>query len=273
MKKLYTISLFFVFVISISAQTYEDMVSRAMDYIDLKDYAAAEQAMKAALRKEPANPNNIMLMVNLGTIQRNLGEFEEALVSYNVVIERYPENQALKHSRAALYCDMQRFDDAMKDYNAILLTNPEDTEALYRRGLLHLNNKGLLAAEDDFDKILKKEPENLCGKTGIGMLMKRRGEFKEAEELYSDLIYKYKSNADLYYNRAECYLQMNKPARANEDITKALELGYNDPLIYILRGQLRLVQYDKRLAKEDFLKAQEMGAGEETVSYFLQLCK
>jgi tetratricopeptide (TPR) repeat protein len=249
------------------------MVSRAMDYIDLKDYAAAEQAMKAALRKEPANPNNVMLMVNLGTIQRNLGEFDDALISYNVAIERYPENPVLKHNRAVLYCDMRRFDDAMKDYNAILLANPEDTEALYQRGLLYLNNKSFLAAENDFDEILKKEPENLRGKTGIAMLMKRRGEFKEAEGLYSDLIYKYKSNADLYYNRAECYLQMNRLARANEDIAKALELGCNDPLIYILRGQLRLVQYDKRLAKEDFLKAQEMGVGEDIVSYFLQLCK
>lgn len=66
--------------LNLTAQTYEDMVSRAMDYVEQNDYAAAEQAMKAALRKEPTNPNNPMLMVNLGTIQRNLGELDEALI-------------------------------------------------------------------------------------------------------------------------------------------------------------------------------------------------
>ncbi len=272
MKKLYTLFLSLLLTVSISAQTYEDMVSRAMDYIDQKDYAAAEQAMKAALRKEPANPNNIMLMVNLGTIQRNLGQYEEALISYNVAIERYPDKAFLRQSRAALYCDMGRFDDAMKDYNTILLSDPEDIEALYRRGLLQLNSKNLFAAEEDFDKILKKAPENLRGKMGLALIMKRRGEFKEAEELYSDLIYKHRTNADLYFNRAECYLQLDKLSRTQDDIAKALELGYSDPLIYILRGQLRLAQYEKRLAKEDFLKAQEMGVNEDIVNDFLRLC-
>ncbi|NDV96300.1 hypothetical protein D0T84_15465 [Dysgonomonas sp. 521] len=273
MKKLYTFVLLFTLTFSIWAQTYEEMVTRAMDYVDLKDYAAAEQAMIAALRKEPANPNNIMLMVNLGTIQRNLGQFEDALVSYNVAIEKYPEKTFLRHSRAALYCDMGRFEDAMKDYNTIVLTDTEDIEALYRRGLLYLANKNLLAAEEDFDNILEKAPENMQGKMGLALLMKRRGEFKEAEDIYSDLIYKYRNNADLYFNRAECYLQLDKLARTNEDINKAIELGYNDPLIFLLRGQLRLAQYDKRLAKEDFLKAQEMGVDEATIADLLKLCK
>jgi tetratricopeptide (TPR) repeat protein len=138
---------------------------------------------------------------------------------------------------------------------------------------LHLYNKELLSAEDDFEKIISIVPESLQGKMGIALIMKRRGNWKEAEEYYTDLIYKNKSNAELYFNRAECYLQLNKLARTNEDISKALELGISDPLIYILRGQLRLAQYDKQMAKEDFLKAQENGVGESIVSDFLRLCK
>ena len=158
-------------------------------------------------------------------------------------------------------------------YNTVLLNDPKDIEALYRRGLLHLNNNNIFAAEEDFERTLKEAPDNLQAKLGQALIMKRRGEFKEAEELYSDLIYKHKNNADLYFNRAECYLQLNKLARMNEDINKALELGFSDPIIYLLRGQLRLAQYDKRLAKEDFLKAQEMGVSQTIVADFLKLCK
>lgn len=273
MKKIFVIAFLLLCTTILSAQTYEEMVTKSMDYLDKEDYFSAEQALKAALRKEPANPNNVMLMVNLGTIQRNLGKYDEALVSYNIAIDRFPEKIFLRHSRAALYCEMGEYGEAMKDYNAILLSAPNDLEALYRRGLLHLYNKELLKAEDDFEKINSLAPENLQGKMGIALIMKRRGNWKEAEEYYTDLIYKNKSNAELYFNRAECYLQLNKLARTNEDINKSLELGISDPLIYILRGQLRLAQYDKRMAKEDFMKAQEMGVSEAIVSDFLRLCK
>ena len=259
--------------LNLTAQTYEDMVSRAMDYVEQNDYAAAEQAMKAALRKEPTNPNNPMLMVNLGTIQRNLGELDEALISYNVAIEKYPDAPFIRHNRAALYCEMNKFDDALKDYNTILATDPKDLEALYRRGLIYISNRNLFAAEEDFEKIIELYPENLNGKMGIAAIKKRRSEWKEAEEMYADLIYKHKSNADLYYNRAECYWRLNKLASTENDIKKALELGYDGAPIYILRGQLRLAQYEKRLAREDFLKAKELGADESIVEDFLRLCK
>lgn len=221
--------------IAAQTQTYSEMVNRAMDYVELNDYAAAEQAMKAAMRKEPTNLNNPMLMVNLGTIQRNLGKLDEALISYNVAIERYPENSFIRHNRAALYCEMNKFDDAMRDYNTILATNKEDTEALYRRGLIYLSNKNLLAAEEDFESIIKIYPENLNGKMGIAAVKKRRGEWKDAEELYTDLIYKHKSNANLYFNRAECYLRLNKLASTQDDLKKAIELGYEGAPIYVLR--------------------------------------
>lgn len=273
MKKYLAILIFTFCITSLNAQTYEEYVNRAMDYTEQGEYAAAEQAFLAALRKEPGNAGNTMLMVNLGTVQRHLGKFDEALFSYNVAIDKYTDIAFLRHNRAALYCEMDRFDDAMKDYNAILLSNPDDIEALYRRALLQMNKKNIFAAEEDFEKIIAISPENILAKSGLAMLTKRKGEWKEAEEMYTDLIYKNKTNADFYFNRAECYLHLNKLARTQEDLAKAAELGYENSSLYILRGQLKLAQYDKFQAKEDFLKAKEMGADEKVIEDFLRLCK
>lgn len=275
MKKTFYFLFLSVITLSISAQnyTYEDMINRAMDYVEKKDYAAAEQAMKAALRKEPTNPNNLMLLVNLGTIQRNLGKLDEALISYNVAIERYPENTFIRHNRAALFCEMNRFDEALIDYNTILIATPDDVEALYRRGLIYLSNKNLFAAEEDFEKIVEISPENLNGKMGLASIMKRRGEWKEAEEVYTDLIYKHKTKGDLYFHRAECYLRLNKLASMQDDLKKAVDFGYNEAPFYVLRGQLRLAQYEKRLAKDDFLKARKLGTDSLAIENFLKLCK
>lgn len=273
MKRLYIAAFLMVLVFPIYAQTYEDMVVKAMDLIEQEDYLAAEQAMKAALRKEPANQNNPMLMVNLGTIQRNLGKLNEALLSYNVAIEKYPDNSFIRHNRASLYCEMDKFDDAIKDYNTILLSDPHDIEALYRRGLIYLSNKDLFSAEEDFEKILEINGDNLKGKMGLASIMKRRSEWKEAEEVYSYLIYKNSNYADLYFNRAECYIELNRLGKAQDDVKKALELGFEAPSIYVLRGKIRMAQYEKQLAKEDFLKAKELGVNGDYIDELISSCK
>lgn len=273
MIRFFVIIIFSVYVAAVSAQTYEEFAEDAATFIEQKDYLAAEQSLKAALNKEPANPNNTMLLVNLGTVQRYLGKYEEALVSYNLVINKYPDINHLLHSRAALYCEMNKMADALKDYTLILEKKPEDVEALYRRGLIYMTNRLPKAAEEDFKKMLEFEPNNLRGKVALVMLLKRQGEWQKAEESYTDLIYKNKTNAELYFGRAECYLQLKQFARMQEDLMKASEYGYNEYPLYLLWGQLRLEQYDKRMAKDDFLKALELGADKDVVDEFLLFCK
>lgn len=254
------------------AQTYEEMLSRAMDYVEKKDWPAAEQALKAVLKKEPANQGNTLLLVNLGTVQRNLGKLDEALVSYNVALAKFPNQSFLLHNRAALYCEMDKMDNALLDYGTILINNPNDIEALYRRGLILLSKKNLPAAEDDFKKIDKIDPDNVWGKSGLALILKRRERWADAEELYTYMIYKNKTNGELYFNRAECYLQLDKLAKTQEDITKAAEYGFDNASLYILRGQLRLAQFDRLSAKNDFLKAKEMGVNDSIVDVLIRTC-
>lgn len=252
---------------------YEGYVKDALNYTEKRDFAAAEQSYKAALRKEPANPSNVMLLMNLGTMQRYLGKFEEALISYNVVVQQYPTLSHILMSRALLYCDMERYEDALKDYNTVLLHKPDDKDALYERGLLHITLRNLDAAEGDFKHIISLEENNPKAQTGIAMVLKRRGEWKEAEQVYSDLIAINKRNGELYANRAECYLYLKKLKSMSDDLDKALEYNYTDVSVYVLRGQLKLAQFDKAAAKEEFSKAKVMGANEELIKEFLLLCK
>lgn len=252
---------------------YKDYVNDALDYTDKRDYAAAEQSYKAALRTEPANPGNVMLLMNLGTTQRYLKKYEEALVSYNLVVEKYPTLSYILKSRALLFCDMNRYEDALKDYSTVILHNSEDTEALYERGLIHLSMKNIDEADADFKKMLALDKNDYKGNLGVAMVLKRRGEWEEAEQIYSDLIYENKRKGELYANRAETYLYLKKLKNMKDDLDKAQEYGYNDLSVYILRGQYQLGQYNKEAAKNEFLKAKEMGADDELVNQFLLLCK
>lgn len=266
------ITLLFNFLNSF-AQTYEELVSKSADYLEAKEYAAAEETLKLAMRQEPGNPSNIFLLSNLGTIQRELGKYGEAIISYNSALSKYSNNTLVLLNRAALFCEIDSLEAAKKDYGIILSYKDDNVEALYRRGLIFLTEKNYLAAENDFANILSINPDNDLAQNGLILVMKSRKEWTQAEEKYTDLIFNNKNKADFYIGRAECYLELNKLARAKSDLQKAIELKSEDPVLYILRGRLNLKQFDKFSASQDFQKAQKLGADDVLVKEYLDLCK
>lgn len=255
------------------AQTYEELVNKSLDYLEAKEYEAAEITLMEAMRKEPANKGNALLLSNLGTIQRKLGKYDKALISYNSVLVNFPNTIFALQNRAALYCEIDSLEAAKRDYSIILSIDDDNIDALYSRGLIYMSEKNLLAAEEDFENILKIDSENIQAQSSLAFLLKSRGDWTEAEDKYTDLIYKYKKQPIFYVNRAECYLELRKLARAKADLQKAHELGYDDALLYILRGQLNLFQFDKLAAKADFLTAQKQGANPELIRDYLKMCK
>lgn len=268
------ISIFLLFTIdSVYAQTYQELISRSADYISKKDYLAAEQALKAALNKEPANAGNALLLSNLGVIQCELKKYDEALISYNLALTKYPNSIKLLHNRATLYCDMDSINEALNDYNVILLHDHNNIDALYKRALIYLEKKELDKAKFDFEQIKVIDSKNILPQMGLALIMKRRGEWDKAEQLYTDLLFENRTNSALFLNRAECYLEMKKLGRAQEDLHKAQTYGTSDPLFYILRGRLRLQQYDKLSAKADFMKARELGASSTIIDELEKHCK
>ena len=128
-------------MIGAKAQSYVDFVEKSYEYLDKEDLPAAAESLRAAMRLEPGNPNNYALLMNLGTIQRRLGEMDEALTSYNAALGQQPQNLLILENRATLYTEMGEIDKALTDYNTILSLNPDHQEALYCRGMRTLRQR------------------------------------------------------------------------------------------------------------------------------------
>ena len=124
----------FAFLENSSAQTYQELIEKSYDYLDKNDLLSAEESLKAALRKEPANPLNYALLTNLGTIQRRQGKKEEALLSYSAAVSGHTGNATILENRASLYNELGETEKALNDYNTLLIAEPEHQEALYSRG-------------------------------------------------------------------------------------------------------------------------------------------
>ncbi|MDR1335793.1 MAG: tetratricopeptide repeat protein [Tannerella sp.] len=253
------------------AQTYEEMIEKSYDFVDRNDLPAAEECLKAAMRLEPANRNNYALLTNLGTIQRRQGKSDDALVSYTAALNQQPKNEVILSNRAELYTEMNETEKALSDYQVLLSINPKNEDALFHRGLLYLGMQNLIPAEADFEKILDLNGETIQGRLGYALLEKVRKNYDNSETILNYLIGKRPEYWRLYEERAELYYLMNKNARAMADLNKVFA-EEPDPSaeLYVLRGRVKLAQYEKASAAIDFKKALSMGYDAETVETLLK---
>ena len=82
------------------AQDYYERVDSADIYISRQRWEDAERTLKDALRLEPGNILNSMLLSNLGYVQHSQGKLDEAIESYNIGLAMTPNSLILKKHRA-----------------------------------------------------------------------------------------------------------------------------------------------------------------------------
>ena len=275
LKKVLISSLFF-HILSWSvlfSQDYDGWINRSFDYIDKDSIAQAEECLKKAMRLEPANPRNGMLFVNLGTLQRQLGKYKEAEMSYTCAIAMLSDVPKIRVNRAELYAEMSRYQEAIDDYTILLKLEPQNEDWLYHRALCRLLVADTLGAQEDLQFIDSFNPQSAKSRLGMAVVYKAQGQYSMAEELYNALI---KANPDswsLLRDRAEVYYLSNRSGAALVDINEAIKKNPQDPMSYVLRAQIRLHKGDIEYAKRDLNTAIEKGISKEIVSPLMEKCQ
>jgi tetratricopeptide (TPR) repeat protein len=255
----------------VQAQGYEDMIMKSYQYTDSGDFRAAEECLKAAMRLEPANKFNFALLTNLGTIQRRQGKLDEALISYSAALSQRPDDALILTNRAELYTEMDENDKALADYNSLLSKQPLNENALYNRGMLYIKRGELILAQADFEKIIDNYKDTFLGRFGYAVLEKAQGNYDESEKILLYLIDKQPDNLRVLEERAELYFLTKRNGRAMADINRVFA-GVKEPSaeMYMLRGRIKLAQYEKASAALDFKKALELGYDRDTVERLLK---
>ena len=255
----------------LSAQTYEEMIKKSYEYADANDLPAAEESLKAAMRLEPANKFNFALLTNLGTIQRRQGKFDDALISYTAALSQRPKDELILINRAELYTEMNETEKAISDYNTLIVNYPTHEQGLYNRGLLYINTGEFILAQADFELIVDTYKDTFLGRFGYAILEKARGNYDESEIIFNYLVDKYPDNMRVFEERAELYFLTKRNTRAMADLGKVFKTTAEPSAeLYMLRGRVKLAQYEKESAAVDFKKAGELGYDKETVDRLIK---
>ena len=274
-------SIFFIVIVAIcaldysisSAQNYDELITRSFDYLDADSLPEAEEALREALRIEPGNPGNGMLLLNLGTIQRRQGKLKEAEESYTIGLAFLPNNLTLLNSRAQLFAEMEKYPEAINDYTEVIYREPENEDAYYERALCKLMNQDTLGARLDLEQIDRFNPNSAKSRLGMAYVYKAQQMWREASELYDALIERNPRNASLLRERAEVFYFSNRMGAALDDINKSIDFDPRDPYSYLLRAQIRYAKGDREFARRDLNQALELGLNKDEVRDLIEKLK
>ena len=256
-----------------SISTYDGWITASFDALDEDNNQRAEQCLKNAMRLEPANPQNGLLFVNLGTLQRRLGKLQDAEISYTCAISLLDENTVAYSTRASLYAEIEQYQKAIDDYSVVISRNPEDEDALYERALCRLMNNDTIGARLDLETIDKFNPKSAKSRLGMAMVYKAMGENAMAVELYDALIKANPKSWSLLRDRAEVYFFSKRLGAAMLDIDKSIQMNGRDPLSYFLRAKIRWAKGDREYARRDLNRAIELGLPQSAAADLIEKMK
>lgn len=251
-------------------QQYAECITRSFDYLEQDSLPQAESAIREALRLQPGNPSNGMLLGNMGSIQRRMGRLQEAEQSYTIGLGFLPQNVTLLSSRASLYAEMEEYEKAIDDYTSVIYHEPENEGAYYERALCRLMHQDTLGARLDLEQIDSFNPQSAKARLGMAYVYKAQQMYREAAELYDALIERNPKSAQLYRERAEVHYLSARWAAALDDIGHSIRIDPRDPYSYILRAQIRYAKGDKEYARRDLNQALELGLSRTEAEFLIQ---
>lgn len=269
---LFTLLMCGTFVLA-SAQSYNELSEKALSLIETGDLEQAEKLFRQALKQEPANPHNALLFSNLGTVQRRIGKYDEAVESYTFALNIAPRAVPILLNRATVYMELGKTDRAYVDYCQVLDGDRLNVEALSMRAYIYVVRRDYKAARVDYNRLLEIEPANYNARLGLVTLNQKEKKFSEAIDIIGKLLVEYPQDAALYVARADVEMDMEHVDLALIDLEEAIRLAPDSPDAFLLRGELYLSQKKKVLAKQDFEKAIQLGVPQSDLFQQMQQCR
>lgn len=239
---------------------YLQWINRSYDLGNEGRYEEAIKALDSALKAEPNNRLNPVLLNNMAGLYQLLGDQEKAIVIYNAAVKKQPDNQTIRHNRALLFGKMKRDKEAITDYTLLIGMASQNEVYLYQRAMLYLANNQYDEAKKDLERLLNINNNSLKARLGYAMLQTITKQYDEAERLYDYVISKIPKNPEPYAGRARLFLAKGMTGYALRDINRAFELADKKPTpeMYVIRGEVNMALKDAKAAQQDFEQARRL---------------
>lgn len=118
------------------------------------------------------------------------GEFEKALIQFNVLIEQTNDDPDLFSYRGAVLLNLKRKQEALNDFNKSVSLQPDYSYRYSSRAFAKDAMGDLTGAIADYEKAIELDPEDAIAHNNLGLLIEKSGNqasakkhFESADEL------------------------------------------------------------------------------------------
>lgn len=228
---------------SATGQAYMTFVDSADAAIARQDWMRAEAMILGALRTDPANYNNSLLLSNLATIQRSQGRLSEAINNYTLALNMTPNAVTLLRNRGEAYLEADSTNLAAADFAKVMDLDPRDYYSRYYMCLIALGEGDVTTARQLVSQLSKIDGKSSDTKLVAAHVSKAEGNYDEAIKGYTKLIEK-ESSAELLSHRAECHLAAEHYGSALTDINEAISLSRESAYLYLIKAKIKAATFE-----------------------------
>lgn len=237
---------------------YFRLMGEADEAINDERWDDAVTALKGALKAEPGNPTNILLMSNLGMVYFHSGRDSMAIDILNAAHNIAPASVTVLQNRARVLAVNGEVDKAYADYSEIIRLDSTLVEPHMIHGMMALGKGDFVTAEKDIKRLEELAPDDINTLISVATLYRYTHRFKEALPYLNRLITK-DPTSNYYSERALCRLMTDDLQGASDDIAEGLKLTPDNGELYLYRSLLNRARFRNDDAEADARKAVELG--------------
>lgn len=184
-------------------------------------YQDALEAFKTADRIAPGNVTNANM---IGLCYLSLGQPDQALASFNQVLDFSPQFTDARNNRGATYLSMQQYHLAEVDFIAVLAdsTYPHRRQVYYNLGLTYLQRGQLGAAEENFRKSTLPPNPVFNGYLQLADLAQRQGEPERALTFLQEADLEFPDRTEVAFEIGKLLMIMGEEGEARRYLEKVV---------------------------------------------------
>lgn len=214
-----------------------------------KDFQNAKEFLIKALELKK---DSAILHNNFGNVLRNLQQFSDALIHYNLALKFDENNFAAENNLGITFYQLENFDTAIKHYKNALKINPDFFDAYFNLGLALFKINDIANAIKNFKLAIAINPVNAEVHFQLALSLQQQNDLESALKHYIKTLRLNSTHAKAHNNLAGILKIKNKFQSAISHYKKALSLDPNNLESYYNLGITYLEQNEPQIALKYF---------------------
>lgn len=249
-------------------EEYIALADSADNYIRNEDWKHAEETILTALRREPGNPGNAMLLSNLGVVRTNLKDYRGAHEALDIAKTMAPKSKSVRINIVRLLLATGEEKESIDELNEILLLDSLQEWSLKTRGLLLMSQREYRKGINDIELHQQHyTPDSDLLEAG-GAAYAAIGDNAKAIEWYDRAI-STRQSAQAWFSRSLLKIQENRLGEADDDVRRAIAIYPDNGDLYLLRALLKKMNHLLTESEADRRTALKKGASPALASQLL----